>query len=150
MSSHPRSTPVSAARRARLWVGALVFALLFVSTLGQVHRVLHAPGLSGAPAAQAVAIDTESHALDQQHDHADAQGHGGGWLGALFGIHSDAECRLYDQLSGSLSLPGVPLIVLPLDLPTAELIGRAGDFVARWIALFDARGPPGVRVASFL
>ena len=128
-------------QRLRLWAAWLVLALCFSGTLGQMHRVVHAPGLAAlqAKAQAGNAMLAHSHA----HGPGDAaHAHGHGWLNALFGAHTDAECRLYDQLSGDPALQGVPLVVLPLQLPTAQLLMRAGDFIARWVALFDARGPP--------
>ena len=125
--------PQACPRRLRLWAAWLVLALCFSGTLGQMHRMLHAPGLAQAQAGA------------QGHE----SGHGHGWLDGLFGIHGDAECRLYDQLSGDPALPGVPLMLLPLQLPAAQLLLRQGDFVARWAALFDARGPPRAPLPSF-
>ena len=139
------SSPWTRPSRLRLWVGALVLALLFVTTLGQVHRVIHAPGLAAPSVHADVLAPVAAH---QTATHAGGQ-HGHGWLDALFGAHSDAECRLYDQLSGHAVMPGVPLLILPLELPTVQFLGRAGDFVARWAALFDARGPPGAVVTVF-
>ncbi|RYZ06719.1 MAG: hypothetical protein EOO24_11490, partial [Comamonadaceae bacterium] len=66
-------------------------------------------------------------------------------LAKLFGFHGDAECRLYDQLSGAAAVLGVPLVVLPVVLPTARFAFFEGEYLARWVALFDARGPPPTR-----
>ncbi|RYF78475.1 MAG: hypothetical protein EOO29_19515 [Comamonadaceae bacterium] len=126
-----------------------MLALCFSGTLGQMHRVVHAPGLAALQAtaqASSATPDQAGNAMlahSHAHAHDDAShAHGHGWLNALFGAHTDAECRLYDQLSGDPALQGLPLVVLPLQLPTAQLLMRAGDFIARWVALFDARGPP--------
>jgi hypothetical protein len=75
--------------------------------------------------------------------HASAQRHT--WLHALFGDKTDAECRLYDRLAHGFSAPGVPLVVLPMVLPSATFAYLQGEAVARWIVLFDARGPPSTR-----
>jgi len=123
----------SASRSSRAFIVALAFALWIAGTLGVMHRSLHVPGL--AQAAAAVVQATSSGV----HKHAD---HG---LGSLFGEHTDAECRLYDQLEHGSSAPSVPLVVLPMLLPSATFAYLQGEFVARWVALFDARGPPSTR-----
>ena len=112
---------------------ALVVALWFAGTLGLIHRTLHVPGLAQAHAA-ALAAHPEA-----AHEHA---AHG---IGDLFGAHSDAECRLYDQLSHGSGAPGVPMVVLPVLLPSATFAYLQGEAIARWVALFDARGPPSTR-----
>lgn len=112
----------------------LAIALWFAGTLGVMHRSLHVPGLSVAAATvQAAKADKGAHV------HA---GHG---VVSLFGDHTDAECRLYDQLSHGSSVPGVPLVVLPVLLPSATFAYLQGEAIARWVALFDARGPPSTR-----
>ncbi|MGJ7605379.1 hypothetical protein ACSFA7_13665 [Variovorax sp. LT1R20] len=112
----------------------LAIALWFAGTLGVMHRSLHVPGLPAAAATvQATQADKGVHA------HA---GHG---VVSLFGDHTDAECRLYDQLSHGSSVPGVPLVVLPVLLPSATFAYLQGEAIARWVALFDARGPPSTR-----
>lgn len=117
-------------RSSRAFIVALAFALWIAGTLGVMHRSLHVPGLAQA-AAQA--------SRGGVHQHAD---HG---LGGLFGEHTDAECRLYDQLEHGSTAPSVPLVVLPMLLPSATFAYLQGEFVARWVALFDARGPPSSR-----
>jgi hypothetical protein len=52
---------------------------------------------------------------------------------------------LYDQLSGGHALPGLPPLLLPISLPTASFHFFLGEALARWVALFDARGPPATR-----
>lgn len=108
---------------------ALMVAVWFAGTLGLMHRSLHVPGLPAAAA----------QAEQAAHKHA---GHA---LAGLFGEHTDAECRLYDQLSHGASAPGVPLVVLPMLLPAATFAFLQGEAVARWVVLFDARGPPSIR-----
>ena len=119
--SRPRST--------RALAVVLAVALWFAGTLGLMHRSLHVPGLPAA-AAQAAQI---------VHKHA------GHHLASLFGDHTDAECRLYDQLAHGSAAPGVPLVVLPMLLPSATFAFLQGEALARWVALFDARGPPSSR-----
>lgn len=120
-----------ALRRALLW--CLLAALLAAPALAHLHRTLHGPHADLAHAATA-----QAHAGDHDHAH--------GWIERLFAAHDDdSSCRLYDQLSQTDALPGVPLLAFPLVL-TPFLFRRLDrDAVARWAALFDARGPPALR-----
>lgn len=118
----------------------LLFAVWVTATLGLVHATLHVPGdRAWAVAAEAAATA----AAEPSAKHASAQRHG--WIHALFGDKTDAECRLYDRLSHGFSMPGVPLVVLPMVLPSATFAYLQGEAIARWIVLFDARGPPLAR-----
>jgi hypothetical protein len=123
----------SPSRSSRALVVALAFALWIAGTLGVMHRSLHVPGLAQAAAA------VQQASQSGVHKHA---AHG---LGSLFGEHTDAECRLYDQLEHGSTAPSVPLVVLPILLPSATFAYLQGEAIARWIALFDARGPPSTR-----
>ena len=114
----------------------LTLALWFASTLGLVHGVVHTPGLAHASApASAAPMAT--------HTHKSLLGS----VAALFTDHheGDAQCRIYDQLSHGPAAVAVPLIVLPLVLPTATFDFFQGEALARWVALFQARGPPSSR-----
>ncbi|MFS2056164.1 hypothetical protein ACEN8K_46150, partial [Variovorax sp. CT11-76] len=51
-------------------------------------------------------------------------------IASLFGLHTDAECRLYDQLAHGASAPGVPLVVLPVLLPAATFAWLQGEALA--------------------
>jgi hypothetical protein len=135
ISAHP--TPHFSTRAILV---VLAIALWFAGTLGVMHRSLHVPGLPAAAATvQAAQAEKTFQADKGAHVHA---GHG---VVSLFGDHTDAECRLYDQLSHGSSVPGVPLVVLPVLLPSATFAYLQGEAVARWVALFDARGPPSTR-----
>ena len=130
-------------RLSRAIVFTLLLAVWMASTLGLVHATLHVPGdRTWAVEAQRPA-PAASHMQGVHESHGPVQRHG--WVRALFGDRTDAECRLYDQLSHGASVPGVPLVVLPMALPSATFAYLEGEFVARWIALFDARGPPVTR-----
>lgn len=117
---------------------ALAVSLWLASTLGLMHGVLHihVPGapVSALAQAQPVALDAST-----------AQAHARHGLLALFGVHADADCRLYDQLAGGAAAPSVPLVVLPIALPMARFHYFLGEALARWVSLFDARGPPLTR-----
>jgi len=121
---------------------ALVVALWVAGTLGLIHRSLHVPGL-GQPAAAAQASHGEEARVQAAHvSHVPHVPHG---IASLFGDHTDAECRLYDQLSHGSGALGVPTLVLPVLLPSATFAYLQGEAIARWVALFDARGPPSTR-----
>jgi hypothetical protein len=128
-----------AARRSALLL-TLMVAVWLAATLGLVHRTVHLPA-----APQASAVERSSVALAGSDIAPVHKRHPAGWLAALFGEHGDAQCRLYDQLAHGAAAPGVPMMVLPLALPVATFHYLAGQALARWVALFDARGPPSSR-----
>ena len=120
----------------------LLLAVWLASTLGLVHATLHVPGdLARALATARATVATQGQ--DRVHTRDPAPRHG--WLHALFSDKTDAECRLYDQLAHGSSAPGVPLVVLPVLLPAATFAFLEGEAIARWVALFEARGPPSIR-----
>ncbi|WP_076997332.1 hypothetical protein [Variovorax sp. KK3] len=120
---------------ARALLCVLALALWMATTLGLMHRTLHGHAFSQGAAHEAVQGDA---------GHVD-HGHGHG-LSALFGGHgSDADCRLYDQLSHGPAALCVPVLMLPVQLPAATFLFLEGEALARWVALFDARGPPSAR-----
>ena len=118
---------------ARAMLGVLVLALWLATTLGLVHRTIHTP------------LASHSHAHAAVSPHAGEADHASHGLVALFGEHSDAECRLYDQLSHGPAALCVPALLLPVMLPAATFAYLEGEVLARWVALFDARGPPSAR-----
>jgi hypothetical protein len=127
-----RSFQHPAVRRAAVLV--LLVALVLAQALGWMHRAVH--GDTGVVARLAVSAaqppgDTELHAQ--------------GPFEALFGSHADAsDCRLFDVLAhAGCASAATPL--LPLAPVAAFLLASPGDFVVRWSAPFDARGPPTSR-----
>ena len=118
---------------------ALAVAVWLASTLGLMHGVvhIHMPGAPVPALAQAQPV-----ALGASTAQADHHRHG---LLALFGVHADADCRLYDQLAAGAAALSVPLVVLPIALPMARFHYFLGEALARWVSLFDARGPPLTR-----
>ena len=104
----------------------LALALLMVPLLGLMHGIVH------------------------DHDHADAslsqRSSQPGWSKALFADHeSAADCLVFDQLCHADALHFLPLPALPTTLTSVVLVTLAGDFIARWAALYQARGPPSAR-----
>ena len=118
--------PNTQSRMMRLCVLWFALAMLLSQSLGQLHAIKHG-GRSGTQSAVAV--------HDVQHAH--------GFLEQLFSSHSNAnDCKLYDQLSDSHAMPAVALMALPVVLPSLLVAIFEGEALARWAALFDARGPP--------
>lgn len=121
----------------RRWLVALLILLLLSQTLGWMHRALHGAArqaagpavvhLVGSPASAANPCDT-----DALH----------GWVKRLFASHEDAaQCQLFDAVThtGLSQVLDMPQGLAPT-APSLALTESA--FVARWAALFDARGPP--------
>jgi hypothetical protein len=116
----------------RLAVLVLLVAFVLAQALGWIHRGLH--GDSGPSRG-----DGTVHELSEPRDGEP------GFLERLFGTHADAsECRLFDA-AAQPAMASAKLVILPLALPTALLLAGHAGFLARWCALFDARGPPPSR-----
>ena len=118
------------ARRGWLWL--VLLALVAAQTLGLMHRVVHAG--DGANVAS----------LSTQLQQDQGTGAGESWTDRLFSSHDDPGCRLFDQL-GQGAVPEMPALQLPVCAPAALILWYQGEYLARWAALFDARGPPSVR-----
>ena len=118
--------PNTQSRMLRLCVLWFALAMLLSQSLGQLHAIKH----GGRPGTQpAVAVH------DVQHAH--------GFLEQLFSSHSSStDCRLYDQVSDGHAMPAVALMALPVVLSSLLVAIFEGEALARWAALFDARGPP--------
>ena len=130
-------------RFARCVAFALLIAVWTMATLGLVHGTLHVPGDRGQGVEARIDALSALASPGAKAPRAVPQRHA--WLHALFGDHTEAQCRMYDHLSHGSAAPGVPPVMLPMLLPAATLAWLEGEFVARWIALFDARGPPLAR-----
>ena len=122
----------TAPSRFRLWVrlllSVLALALVLSQSLGQLHAVKHG-SLASAAHVMGAQEGSKTH-------------HDGGFLKQLFSSHSSTDCRLYDQLGNSYALPAVALMLLPAVSPSPPVAIFAGEALARWASLFDARGPP--------
>lgn len=139
--------PASSERRglshARALVWLLAASLLLAQLLGLMHGVVHGPQAH---------LHSHSHVHHDGHHpehaalaHAEEEGDGG-WLAALFSSHDgDSDCRLFDQASHGQAAPTLPMLSLPLVLSTVAFDISRGEALARWAALFDARGPPSIR-----
>lgn len=119
-----------------LLIWALGLLLLLFQTLGLVHSISHGSGSAPTTATGYAAlwqspIQNSLPAAEQ------------GALSFLFPSHSSsADCRLYDQASHGSAALQVICLVPPVVLPSAAVISFQGGALARWAALFDARGPP--------
>ena len=119
-----------------LLTGCLACALLLAQALGLMHGVVHAAGDE-----HHLQATKSNH--NHGHAHSDENRVGGGWLEALFSSHDGgADCRLFDQASHGSAAPALALASLPTLLPSLAVAIFQGEALARWAALFDARGPP--------
>ena len=121
----------------------LALALLMVPLFGLMHGIVHgfSHGQSIALSqVQAQATVTQAPAgRSLTHSHK-------GWTEALFSSHGKAaDCLVFDQLCHADALHFLSLQALPTPLPNIVLVTSAGDFIARWAALYQARGPPLAR-----
>ncbi|WP_431095585.1 hypothetical protein [Polaromonas aquatica] len=132
--------------RALPWL--LAATLLLAQLLGLMHGVVHVPQAHlDSP------VDHEFASAHASHDHGDhdhsatvQDEHGSGWLESLFSSHGDdSDCRLFDQASHGQAAPVLPMLSLPLVLSSVAFDISRGEALARWAALFDARGPPSSR-----
>ncbi|MBA2673029.1 hypothetical protein [Ramlibacter sp.] len=117
--------------RARALAWLLVCALVLAQALALMHGISHglrhaerAAATHPAGAVQSVAVPS-------------------GWVDALFSAHSDdsSTCKLFDSLSHTAP-PSCAVLAVPMGIPPYLLPLLAGEALARWVALFDARGPP--------
>lgn len=130
MTATPMPSPTAVQRLALL---VLLAAFVLAQTLGWIHRGLHGePGGSWRGAGTV-------------HELSEPRGAETGIFEALFGSHADAsDCRLFDAVAQP-AMASAKLALAPLAPPSAILLASHAGFVARWCALFDARGPPPVR-----
>ncbi|MDB5965995.1 MAG: hypothetical protein JWQ72_2495 [Polaromonas sp.] len=141
-SSFARHVPLASASR-RVLIVWLALALLLAQTLGMMHGVVHSPQAVAGDRAQAASQLAQVAQVQQTatlNANAGAAGH---WIGALFSSHhGDNDCRLYDQASHGSAALHVVALPLPVVLPPFAVAIFQGEALARWAALFDARGPP--------
>lgn len=119
--------------------GYLALVLLLAPVLGLTHGVVHSAG--GQPQAAQTQAQAQAQAAE-----AGGLAHGHGWMDDLFSAHvNDSDCRVFDQLCHSDALAALPLLVLPMALSPFVFHFLQGEVLARWAALFEARGPPLAR-----
>ena len=110
----------------------LACAMLLAQTLGFMHGVVHGPYMATGSTVR-VTLQSASETGEPS----------GNWVDALFSSHrGDNDCRLFDQASHGSAAPQVAALALPVVLPSFVVAIFQGEALARWAALFDARGPP--------
>ena len=123
----------------RVFFFGLALAVVLAQTLGLMHGVMHG-NVHSLQVELAEQSELASGSDDHDHDHSDS------WVERLFGSHGDeSDCRVYDQLSHGDSAPAMAGPTLPLSLTPFVFSLLPGLAVARWHALFQARGPPNLR-----
>ena len=136
-----RVVPLSAPVRSQAWATVYFLAclLLLAQTLGLIHGVVHGhqtPARGDGLLQETVQKPVAAAVADS----------GAAPLSSLFSSHdSDADCRLYDQASHGSAMPGIFSLILPMVLASRVFDLTRGEAIARWAALFDARGPPLTR-----
>ena len=133
-------------RQTTLLALLLAAVLVMTQTLGVIHGMTHGAAGSSLHAHDQGHDHDHEHEHEHEHEHvhdgADASG-ASHFLTALFSSHQKAsDCRLYDQAShdGVLVIATPP--ALPVVPPPVTVAIFQGEALARWAALFDARGPP--------
>ncbi len=132
--------------------GYLALALLIAPLLGLLHGLVHGPH-TGTNAISAARVLPHGVSDDWQPPHAHhaaaesaAHDHNNDWLADLFFAHgSDSDCRVFGQLCHSDAVPALPWLVLPTVLSPFVFHFLRGEVLARWAALYQARGPPLAR-----
>jgi len=120
------------ATRRALARGLLAFAtvLVLMQTLGLMHAVVHSP--AAAPAAQ---VEGAAAGVALPGPRA---------VASLFNGHEagSATCGWYDHLLQPYTLPGLPALALPCDVPAAPAQAHDSRHFAAQALGFLARGPP--------
>lgn len=153
-TQQPRAAQRGAGRVRRAALAWLLLALVLVSTVGQLHKVLHfaqhagpaelvaaqharepdARGAGAALGAEAAGAISPGAAAEEE-DFSQA-------LRRLLPQHTTADCELLDQLALGQALHAAAL-ALPAALPPgAPALPCRVAPVARHAAVFFARGPP--------
>jgi hypothetical protein len=126
----------------------LAAALLLAQLLGLMHGVVHGPQAHLHSHSHQHAHHGSHHSAHSEHSapaHSE-EAEEGGWLASLFDSHDgDSDCRLFDQASHGHAAPTFPMLSLPLVPSSLAIDISLGEALARWAALFDARGPPSTR-----
>ncbi len=131
---------------AALLVGVLVLA----SLLGVLHAITHPPERLLAHDARndrsrsELSSKPNKTALAGKALNPASAATAPSWLGTLFHhMAGELDCRIFDRLCHGPAAPVADAQVLSFALPTAAvLMTLEGEYIARWSAFFDARGPP--------
>lgn len=123
----------------------LAAVLVLTQTLGLIHGVTHAKGVAGANGHSQVHVGQGDQGDQYQHSHSIVltAASPSGLLASVFALHGqDSDCRLFDQCSHGAGAASGVLQWLPVVVPPSRVAIFQGNALARWAALFDARGPP--------
>lgn len=124
-----------------LLMGCLAAVLVLTQTLGLIHSVTHAR--LNAPIFHSGHEPAITEAGNQHQLVARAAQSELSWVAAAFSSHrQDTDCQLYDQCSHGAGVANLVHQLLPVLLPPSQVAIFQGNALARWAALFDARGPP--------
>lgn len=139
---HRAAITPTAGSAARPWAShgatallCLVLALLFAQSMGQLHRIKHR-GYPAVLQSQPVTLATAGAPTASAPVHF--------WLSRFFLMHDEGspDCRLFDLSQQDGVSPSVAALVLPTSPLSMGVALFSGAALARWAALFDARGPP--------
>ena len=123
----------------------LALALLMVPLMGLMHGIVHGFSHGQSTAQSHVQSQSQATVIKAPAGRSLTHAHKG-WTDALFSSHGKAaDCLVFDQLCHADALHFLLLQALPTPLPNIVLVTLAGDFIARWAALYQARGPPSAR-----
>lgn len=123
------------------WALLFALALLLSQNLGLLHRAAGSTAHAPLHALSQASADVDSHA--HEHTQAHTHPHAGDFLGKLFSGHaSDADCQIFDQLTFSDAASAMLAVGLSLLLSSALCTFLRRLAGARWLAPFQARGPP--------
>lgn len=125
---------------ALLPLAVLALVLLWSQSLGLLHGIVHGPSSAIGAATHVAHVAHVADAVAQPGPGADSF-----FTRPFSGHRDDSDCRLYDQSSHFDAMPGLPVLALPLVLAPFVVSVLSGLALARWHALFQARGPPSVR-----
>ena len=132
MADASQGLPLNAnLRRLQRMIVMVLVALVWVQTLGVLHRVAHAHGVHSAVTAEPQALAASSQGLMAG-------------LQRVWGNHSNAvDCQLFDQ-SCPDSLHSLALVFAPVMPALGWLAAILHERFALFERFYTARGPPAV------
>jgi hypothetical protein len=139
-----RPEPLRSAQRSRFALLLLCAALLFVQTLGQLHRATH--GAAHGSLSQTIVSQASVSLADKQSQSLNASAAMPGGEQSVLGLFKDHQdlpkCQLFDGVGSAPALISAPVIA---QIPAQGLIFSAlyNVFVVeRLTRHFQARAPP--------
>ena len=132
----------------------LAAALLLTQTFAAVHAVVHADRHSHGHSQEYPQEHLQQHSQEHSqaelhkdcggsHHHSAGRQAEGNFSADFFPLHQEeSDCRLFDQASHDGVVAKLAAALLPFAPPPFAVALFQGNALARWAALFDARGPP--------